>query len=142
MKKTIVMVAGILGLLLFCIADVGAAAPARAVRAVDMRQDDWAQLQKAKSTTIVEFRDGDQIPVSFASEGDLLETTVTGVSYVKVKRNFWLSIGSAGVELSLDGTKFRPINELVSGSFTAGAGAQSPGVPVNAISLVLAAYLK
>lgn len=143
MRKTIVMVAGLLGLLLLGISEVGgAAAPARAIRAVDMKSSDWNEIQNAKQNVVVEFRQGDEIPVSFASEGDLLESTVTGVGYVRVKRDFWMRICQTGIEMSLDGTTFKPLSDVVSGSFTAGAGAQSPGVPVNAINLMLKANLK
>jgi hypothetical protein len=142
MRKTIVMVAGLLGLLLLGISDVGAAAPAKAMRAVDMTSEDWSELQKAKQEVIVEFRQGDEIPVSFSSEGDLLESTVTGVGYVKVKRSFWMRICQSGIEMSLDGSQFKPLSDVVSGSFTAGAGAQTPGVPVNAINMMLKATLK
>lgn len=142
MKKTIVTVAGILALVLIGVSDVGAAAPRKTIRAVDMTSADWSEIQRAKQDIVVEFRFGDEIPVSFASEGDLLETTVTGVSYVKVKRDFWLSISKTGVEMSLDGSQFEPISDVVTGSFTAGAGSQSPGHPVNAINLMLKANLK
>jgi len=143
MRKTIVLVAGVLALLIVCISDQGAAAsPAKAFRATDMRSSDWDAIQKAQQDVIVEFRSGDEIPVSFASEGDLLETTTTGVSYVKVKRDFWLKISSAGIQMSLDGSEFKPISDVLKGSFQAGAGAQSPGQPANSINLLLQAYLK
>ena len=137
MKKQITVLA-VAGALL-----MSAQVQARTVRAGDMTASQWSQLMSQGSEELtVEFRQGDEIPVSFGSTGDLLETTTTGVSYVKVKRQFWLQLGERGVQMSLDGNSFRPLQDVVTGSFSAGAGSAQPGIPVNAINLMLKANLK
>jgi hypothetical protein len=119
------------------------AAHSKTFHAGDMTSNQWSQLMASgPQEVVVEFRQGDEIPISFASEGDLLETSQTGISYVKVKRSFWVRIHQNDIEMSLDGSTFKPFKEVISGSFTAGAGANQPGIPVNSINLVLKTLLK
>ena len=120
-----------------------ATAQARLVRASEMNSDQWSEIFKNGSAeVIVEFHQGDEIPVSFSAQGDLLETTKPGLSYVQVKKNFWLKLLNNDVVLSLDGSNFKPLNQVISGSFTADAGSGQSGLPVNAIELSLKALLK
>lgn len=116
---------------------------AKTVRATEMSSDLWSRPSAGVSSElIVEFRQGDALPVTFSSEGDLIETSQSGVSYVTVKRNFWLKLIGNDVQMSLDGAAYKPISDVVTGSFSAGAGSGSNGGPANAINLVLSAYLK
>lgn len=91
---------------------------------------------------IVEFRQGDEIPITFSSQGDLLETVLTGVSYIKVKRTFWLQIQNDHVQISMDGSHFHELKKIITGSFMVGASGPTPNAPVNAINLALKAFLK
>ncbi len=118
---------------------------AKTVRATAINSDLWSRHTVGASTElIVEFRQGDELPVTFASEGDLIEASQSGVSYVTVKRNFWLKLIGNDVQMSLDGTAYKPLSDVVTGSFSAssGSGSGSGGGPTNAINLVFAAYLK
>lgn len=115
----------------------------KSIRASDMTTEQWAQLTASgPQDLIVEFRQGDEVPLTFSSEGSLLESIQTGVSYVKVKRSFWIQLQKNEAKISLDGITFKPLREIITGSFTAEAGTNSPGVPVNAINLILKASLK
>lgn len=116
-------------------------AEAKTIRATEMNASLWQRLQAgAAEELVVEFRQGDELPVSFSAEGDLLETSRVGVSYVRVKRNFWLRLENNNVRMSLDGTSFKPIPELLTGSFHAGAG-DHDGI-ANAVNLTLKAMLR
>jgi hypothetical protein len=118
-------------------------AQAKTVRATEMSTDLWSQISVGlRSELIVEFRQGDELPVSFASEGDLIETTQTGTSYITVKRSFWLKVEGNDVQMSLNGTTYKPISEIVTGRFSAGTGSDSNEGPANAINLLLAVFLK
>ena len=137
MKMNTGIITVIVGLFITC------GASAKTVRATDLGSDVWAQLSVgSKSELVVEFRSGDELPVSFSAEGDFLETSQTGVSYVKIKRDFWIKLVGNDVQLSLDNVSYKPIQDVVKGSFSAGANAGNPGGPANAINLVLSAYLK
>jgi len=116
-------------------------AEAKTIRATEMNGSLWSQLTAGVAEKlIVEFRQGDELPVSFSAEGDLLETSRVGVSYVLVKRNFWLKLENGEVQMSLDGTAFKPVEHMLTGSFNAGAG--DIGGIANAINLGLKAKLK
>lgn len=135
MKINFKLLAGVLVLLL------AVNAKAKTVRATEMGREIWSQISSGdKSELIVEFRLGDELPVSFSAEGDFLETSRTGVSYVLIKRNFWLKLTGNQVEMSLDGTTYKPIQDAIKGSFSAGAGSGSGSA--NAINLALSAYIK
>ncbi len=113
------------------------------LRAGEMSSQQWSELTASDSQDIiVEFRQGDEIPVSFTSEGDLIETVQTGVSYIKVKKSFWLQLQNDNVKISLNGVSFKNLNDVIRGSFSAGASANTPGIPVNSIHLMLKAFLK
>ena len=139
MKKTIQALTIIMGIGL-----VGAA-HAKTIRATEMNSSLWSQFAAgatAAEEVTVEFRHGDELPVSFGAEGDFLETTRTGTSYVSVKRNFWLKLQKNEVQISLDGSTFKQMKEVVAGSFAAGASSEQNGGTANAINLVLKANLK
>jgi hypothetical protein len=72
----------------------------------------------------------------------LLETSKPSVSYLRVKKNFWIKMLNNDVTLSLDGISFKPLNQVIAGSFSAEAGAGQAGLPVSAIELTLKALLK
>lgn len=136
MKKAMIVVA-MFGLLLT------GAAEAKTIRATEMTGSLWQRLTAGTAEElIVEFRQGDELPVSFTAEGDLIETSRAGVSYVSVKRNFWLKLQNNDVQMSLDGSAYRPVKDMLTGSLTAGAGSEENGGIANAINLGLKANLK
>jgi len=115
----------------------------KVVRATDMGTTMWSDLTKGKlGDVVVEFRQGDELPVTFEAQGDLIETKQTSVSYVGIKRNFWLRLSQNDVEISLDGTTFKKLNEILTGSLEAGAGSAQNGGVADAITIMFKAYLK
>jgi hypothetical protein len=122
---------------------VGSVAEAKTIRATEMTGSLWSKLTSGLAEELtVEFRQGDELPVTFVAEGDLLETSRGGVSYVAVKRNFWIQLRGNEVRMSLDGVAFKPIKEMIGGSFTVGSDADQNGGIANAIQLGLKAKLK
>jgi len=80
--------------------------------------------------------------IAHSAQGDLLETKKPRINYVHVKQTFWLKLQNNEVVISLDGSNFKPLNQVIRGSITAEAGATQTGLPVNAIELSLKALLK
>ena len=118
-------------------------AEGKTFRASEMKNADWSRLGKAgDDEMMVEFRQGDELPLTFSAEGDFLETTRNEISLLHVKRDFWLRAKGDKLDASLDGMSFRPLNELMTGQLSAGAGGAENGGPVNAIHLLLKANLK
>ncbi|MES2803473.1 MAG: hypothetical protein V4654_13350 [Bdellovibrionota bacterium] len=125
------------------IALLAGAAEAKTIRATEMGASVWSDLAKGTlSDIIVEFRQGDELPVSFVAEGDLVETTQNSTSYIGVKRNFWLKVKRANVLMSLDNITYKDISDVISGSFMANAGAGQNGGIANTLNLAFKAYLK
>ncbi len=137
MKKTVQIMIVALGL---CVAGIS---EAKTVRATDMTSSLWSRLMAGTADElIVEFRQGDQLPVNISAKGDFLETAQAGTAYVNVKRNFWLKLQNNDVQMSIDGTTFKPIKDVVGGMLTAGTNADENGGIANAINVALEAYLK
>lgn len=120
-----------------------AQASGKVVRATEMGSTMWSDLTRGKlSDIVVEFRQGDELPVSFEAQGDLIETRQSSVSYVGIKKNFWLRLSQNNVEISLDGTTFKKLGDVLNGSLEAGAGSAQNGGVADAISIVFKAFLK
>lgn len=137
MKRTIKSSVAVICLLL-----VAGVAEGKTIRATEMTSSQWSELSRVSGDLIVEFRQGDELPVTFSAEGDLLETTHMATSYVGVKRNFWVRVQQTKLQMSLDGTSYKDISDVLSGSFQAGAGSDQNGGVASAINLALKAYLK
>jgi hypothetical protein len=122
---------------------LAASAQAKTVRATEMTTADWAQLRSGTAETfVVEFRQGDQLPVYLAAKGDFIETAQPGTTMVSVKRNFWLMLQNNQLQMSLDGSAYKPIQNLVTGAVTADADGSVPGGPADVINIVFSAILK
>ena len=135
--KMVLVIAGVLFL------SGAVQASGKVVRATDMGSTMWSDLAHGKlGDVVVEFRQGDDLPVSFEAQGDLIETRQSSVSYVGVKKNFWLRLSQNNVEISLDGTAFKKLNDVLTGSLEAGAGSAQNGGVADAINIVFKAFLK
>jgi hypothetical protein len=118
-------------------------ASGKVVRATDMGATMWSDLTHGKlGDVVVEFHQGDDLPVTFEAQGDLMETRQTSVSYVGIKKNFWLRLSQNNVEISLDGTTFKKMGDVLTGSLEAGAGSAQNGGVADAINIVFKAFLK
>ncbi len=138
--KSIKIVLAVAGLLLISgIAQAGG----KVMRATDMGATMWSDLASGKlGDVVVEFRQGDELPVTFEAEGDLMETRKTFISYVGIKKNFWLRLRQNNVEISLDGAIFKKMGDVLTGSLDAGAGSAQNGGVADAINIVFKAFLK
>ncbi|MGZ3768994.1 MAG: hypothetical protein ACXVCP_06860 [Bdellovibrio sp.] len=118
-------------------------AEAQNIRATDMDKNQWSKLYAGELQGItIEFREGDELPVTFTTEGDLFTSTRTPASYVGVKRNFWIKVNSKTVMMSLDGNNYKPFNDVVTGSFAAGTTPEESNSVANSIQLNLKMFLK
>ena len=115
----------------------------KSIRATDLNPSVWQELQKGQiEKLIVEFREGDELPVTMEAKGDLIVTTQSNPSYVQVRKNFWMEATANDVQMSLDGVHYQPIRNLVTGTLSVSANADSQGGPANAINVLLDAKLK
>lgn len=135
-----------LGLLLVGILAWGdLSAKSSRLRVSEMTPQIWTAFEKGDiQELVIEFRQGDQLPLSFSSEGDILETLETrNISPVLVKKAFWLKIEQHSILMSLDGTNFKSIPEILTGSFTASfVGGENRSTVANAINLVFKGSLR
>lgn len=134
------VMAVITGLSLLILAGV---AEAKTVRATEMTPAQWTSFQKGELTDVtIEFRQGDELPVTLLAQGDLMETTQTATSYVGIKKSFWIKSQSGKIQISLDGTNFKDIGDVLSGSLEADAGSATSGGIANGINVTFKAFLK
>lgn len=118
-------------------------AEAKAIRATEMTSSQWSEFYSGKSQDlVVEFREGDELPVSLEAEGDLVATRQASTTYINVKKNFWMRLSQNDVVMSFDGQKFLPINKLITGSFTAGVNRNQGDEIANSIQLRFSAFLR
>jgi hypothetical protein len=120
-----------------------AVAEARVVRATELDSINIADLGKEKlGDVVVEFRQGDEIPLTFTASGDLLETTRATLQYITVKKNFWIRVATTDIQISFDGTNYKKISEALTGDIHAGAGSAQNGGVANAINVSFKALVK
>ena len=94
--------------------------PPRTVR-LDQLQS-IADLAKGEPL-VIEFREGDTLPLDFSLEGPLLESAKDAPPIVlTAKRSFFLRIDGDGLRTSIDGKDFSK-NPAAPGSFQIGIGA-------------------
>ena len=115
----------------------------RTLRASEVNGQMWSDLQQGKLENITfEFRQGDEIPMTFEAQGDFLETRQASVSYITVKRNFWIKTKNNDLKVSLDGRNFKKLEDVMTGTLAAGFGSQQAGGPVNAFNVIFNATAK
>lgn len=135
----------VLMMLLACLVTVPTSATAKtAIRVTELNPKVWSDLEKGiAQELLIEFRQGDRLPITLGAQGDLIETTESHPSYVTVRRSFWIKLTQADVQMSLDGSTFRPINQIVGGTFNIGASADhTDGRTASAINMLFKAYIK
>lgn len=117
-------------------------AEANTIRATDLSGTQWSKLQSGQlDNLIIEFRQGDELPFTFIAEGDLFATTQSVPSYIGIKRTFWMKFSGNSLLLSLDGTNYKPYNEVITGSFNAGV-LPDQNSSANSIQMQFKAFLK
>ncbi len=132
----------LIGLGFFAVAQT-ATATERLIRASEMTPTTWSDLTKGRwGDVVVEFRQGDELPVTLDAQGDLFETTQASVSYVGVKKNFWLRLRGQQVDLSFDGRTFKKLSDSLTGRLDVGAGSAQNGGVADAIQISLKVFQK
>lgn len=113
------------------------------IRVTQLNSDMWQKLKTGEiSQLIVEFRQGDVLPLTVNVGGDLLETTDNHPSNLIVRRPFFVKVEQDKVLLSLNGTEYKSIQELLKGNINVGASSEENGGPANAINVLVQAFLK
>ena len=124
---------------------IGGITQAKTIRATEMSPDLWSKLMSGTKSAIIEFRQKDKLAINLSVEGDFFEGTPK-TTYVTVKTDFWLkfkgSNSQMNVEMSLDGTDYKPIEEVVTGSIFAGASVDPKSGLADGINFVFEAYLR
>jgi len=135
MKKTWFMAVVVL-----CMCFVAQAAP---VRFSELSSDTWEKFQKGEiGEMTVEFRKGDLVPVKVRAEGDLVGIDDPSTIYVTVKETFFIKLTQTALLMSRDNQDYKPFNELITGSFTAGAASDKNGGPVQWIDVLLRVFFR
>ena len=118
-------------------------AEAKTLRATEMDSHKWSELYQGKMQEVtIEFREGDELPMTFVAEGDLFATSQSPVTYISIKRNFWIKISENALVMSLDGVTFKPFNQVITGSFNVGGKPDQTTGSIDSIQAVLKTYLK
>ena len=118
-------------------------ASGKVVRATEIASGNWSDLSKSElEGIVVEFHQGDELPLSFQAQGDLMETRKNSISTVVIKKDFWIRLRTNVVEISFDGTNFKKIEEVATGSIQAGAGSAQNGGLADAINVVFKTSLR
>lgn len=114
------------------------------LRATELDNATWAKVFSGQvPDTLIEFRRGDVIPVSFSAEGDFFETQNSQPTPLNIKRDFWVRIINQAVQFSLDGTNFKPLPQVAKGTLNIGARADdASGGRASGINMNLQAYQK
>jgi hypothetical protein len=113
------------------------------LRANQLGAADWSALQDGKlDQVVIEFRQGDELPLRLVAQGDLLESKEIVISTVVVKRSFWIRPTRTALEISLDGQHFTKPQDALSGSLEVGSGADENGGAATGIGIFFKAFLK
>lgn len=101
------------------------AAP-RKVLFSELSKNEFTKILKGNPTNlIIEFTQGDHIPVTITASGDLFEFSDIESQNLAVKRTFFLNFTEMpNLLMSWNGEKFVPFRELVSGSYEIGFSGQ------------------
>lgn len=117
---------------------------ASTMRAQDIDQETWGKVFAGQlKDFLIEFRQGDTLPVSVTAEGDFFETAQAQTTPLKMKKDVWMKVDGTKYEFSLDGKTFKPLPQVAQGSFSIGATANdSSGGRATGINMNLKAYQK
>lgn len=90
---------------------------------------------------VVEFREGDLVPLNFVAGGDLFESKDNTNNIFVIKKDFFIKVKNNSVMISMDGNSYMSLRDVISGKFSIGSDidrSQIPGV----IQALLSVYLK
>jgi hypothetical protein len=82
-------------------------------------------LQKnGLKNAVIEFRSGDYLPVKVKMDGDFFKSIDENLTYIEVKKGFFLKIENNKLVISLDGTNYKSLSESITGMFAFYTGAE------------------
>ena len=109
------------------------------IRATNLNSVIVSDLLLSKKTHVVEFRQGDQVPLNFKADGDLFDSKNDFDNILNIKRTFFIKVSQNNISLSMDGNVYKPIKEAIKGNLSVGSEASPiPGI----IQVLLEVYLK
>ena len=91
---------------------------------------------------VIEFREGDLIPLHFEAKGDFIETRKSLLNDLIVKRDFYIKIKKGNISLSLDGRLYKSLKKYIKGVISISSGTENKDHVPNLIKVMLAAFLK
>jgi hypothetical protein len=99
-------------------AGCGHAAEPLRLRATDFKS--WPALEAAGRPIVLEFREGDRIPVDFSIDGDLVQTLPAAPEIaLRARKPFFVRVSADGLAVSADGVHFDE-EPMTRGSFAFG----------------------
>jgi hypothetical protein len=116
---------------------------AQTLRATDIDSSTWGKVFSGQMNGVtIEFRQGDELPMTFSAEGDFFETRQIYETPVSIKKSFWMKVSKNIVLFSLDGSSYKPLPQVASGNFLFGAGSNPGDARANTLNMQLKAYMK
>lgn len=139
-KKMIVLMGAIL---LSSSVMAGAIVP---IRSTKLNAEYLSKIQKGEvENAVIEFLEGDRLPINIKAEGDLFESVDSNPTFVEVKKHFFVKIMKNNITMSFDGVTFKSIKELLGGSLTVNTSASNgdtESFPASVINVVFSAFIK
>lgn len=116
------------------------------IRSTKLNAEFLNKIQKGEvENTVIEFLEGDRVPVNIKAQGDLFESADSNPVLVEVKKHFYVKIMKSDITMSFDGERFRPIKECLGGSLVVNASSsdgETQNFPVSVINIVFSAFVK
>lgn len=116
------------------------------IRVSKLGPEMMTKIQKGEvKNLVVEFKEGDRLPVNLKAEGELFESVDSNPIFVEVKKDFYVKVTGSNVQMSFDAVNFSPINELIRGSVSVGANSDNSNTvnfPASVINVIFSAFLK
>jgi hypothetical protein len=111
----------------------------KTLRPADLSEKELQNFFKGQTSDVIEFREGDQIPVVLKAECDILESTSPAPTMVEVKKGFYLKFEDEQLLMSWDGGDFKPYRDLIAGKLEVKANESSP---VSGVDIIFGAFIK
>jgi len=116
---------------------------AQTLRATDIDSTTWSKVFSGKMNGVtIEFRQGDELPLTFSAEGDFFETRQIYETPVTIKKSFWMMVDKNAILFSVDGSNYKPLPQVARGNFLFGAGSNPGDARANSLNMQLKAYMK
>ena len=116
---------------------------AQTLRATDIDSNTWSKVFAGQMQgVVIEFRQGDYLPINFTAEGDFFETRQTQPNYLSIKKSFWMMVVKKDLLFSVDGTNYKPLPQVAQGSLMLGAGTDENSGRANVLNINLKATQK